>query len=245
MSEPPTFIDGYTGPRPDSDPTETAEWLDAFDSVVETDGQARAQYLVARLLQEAARNHIAVPGAVSTPYVNTIPPEAETPFPGDAQLEKRIRRFIRWNAAVMVIRANRAAPGIGGHLSTFASSATLYEVGYNHFFRGTADGQPGDHVYFQGHAAPGVYARAFLEGRLDEDDLDRFRREIGAPGLSRRCRLQLTTHVRLSSFSRPAREIEPSVSGSSVSPSPRNDHTREPDVSSMPRFSRYLRNWAW
>ncbi len=184
MSEPPTFIDGYTGPHIDTDPTETAEWLDAFDSVVATDGQGRAQYLVARLIREAARNHIAVPGAVSTPYVNTIPPEDEPPFPGDAQLEKRIRRFIRWNAAVMVIRANRAAPGIGGHLSTFASSATLYEVGYNHFFRGTADGQPGDHIYFQGHAAPGVYARAYLEGRLDEADLDRFRREIGEPGLS-------------------------------------------------------------
>ena len=184
MSEPPTFIDGYTGPHIDTDPTETAEWLDAFDSVVATDGQGRAQYLVARLIREAARNHIAVPGAVSTPYVNTIPPEDEPPFPGDAQLEKRIRRFIRWNAAVMVIRANRAAPGIGGHLSTFASSATLYEVGYNHFFRGTADGHPGDHIYFQGHAAPGVYARAFLEGRLDEADLDRFRREIGEPGLS-------------------------------------------------------------
>ena len=184
MSEPPTFIDGYTGPRPDTEPIETAEWLDAFDSVVATDGPNRAQYLVARLLQEATRNHIAVPGAVSTPYVNTIPPEEEPPFPGDAQLEKRIRRFIRWNAAVMVIRANRAAPGIGGHLSTFASSATLYEVAYNHFFRGTADGQPGDHIYFQGHAAPGVYARAFLEGRLEESDLDRFRREIGEPGLS-------------------------------------------------------------
>ena len=184
MSETPTFIDGYTGPGMDTDPTETSEWLEALDSVVATDGQGRAQYLVGRLIQEAARNHIAVPGAVSTPYINTIPPEDEAPYPGDAQLEKRIRRFIRWNAAVMVIRANRAAPGLGGHLSTFASSATLYEVGYNHFFRGSADGQPGDHVYFQGHAAPGVYARAYLEGRLDESDLDRFRREIGEPGLS-------------------------------------------------------------
>ncbi len=116
MSEPPTFIDGYTGPSIDTDPTETSEWLDALDSVVATDGQGRAQYLVARLIQEAARNRIAVPGAVSTPYINTIRPEDEAPFPGDAQLEKRIRRFIRWNAAVMVIRANRAAPGIGGHL---------------------------------------------------------------------------------------------------------------------------------
>jgi pyruvate dehydrogenase E1 component len=184
MSEPNTFTDGFTGPRIDSDPVETGEWLDAFDSVASTDGPNRARFLMARLHERAAKSHIAVPGLISTPYVNTIPPENEAPFPGDAHLEKRIRRFIRWNAAVMVIRANRAAPGIGGHLSTFASSATLYEIGYNHFFRGKADGTPGDHVYFQGHAAPGVYARAFLERRLDEADLDGFRREIDGPGLS-------------------------------------------------------------
>ncbi len=134
---------------------------------------------------ERARQHsIGVPGSVSTPYINTIPPEAEVPFPGDEYLERRIRRFVRWNAAAMVIRANQHADGIGGHLSTFASSALLYEIGFNHFFRGKADGTPGDHVYFQGHAAPGIYARAFLEGRLSEADLDRFRREIGEPGLS-------------------------------------------------------------
>ncbi|MBS1195452.1 MAG: 2-oxo-acid dehydrogenase subunit, homodimeric type, partial [Actinobacteria bacterium] len=125
-----------------------------------------------------------VPASVSTPYVNTIPPQMEAWFPGDEDLERRIRRMIRWNAAVMVVRANHEAEGIGGHLSTFASSATLYEVGFNHFFRGKADGNPGDHLYIQGHAAPGIYARAFLEHRLDEGQLARFRREIGGGGLS-------------------------------------------------------------
>ena len=122
------------------------------------------------------------PATVSTPYVNTIPREQELWFPGDEHIERRIRAFIRWNAAIMVVKANKLADGIGGHLSTFASSASLYEIGFNHFFRGKdADGM-GDHVYFQGHAAPGVYARAFLEGRLTTDDLDHFRREIGRGG---------------------------------------------------------------
>ena len=116
---------------------------------------------------------------MSTPYVNTIPREQEPWFPGDEYIERRIRAYIRWNAAVMVVKANKHADGIGGHLSTFASSASLYEVGFNHFFRGKDDGQAGDHIYFQGHAAPGIYARAFLEGRLTEDELDHFRREIG------------------------------------------------------------------
>ena len=177
-------IDGFTHGLTDTDSDETEEWLEALDSVVATDGRTRARYLMARLAERARENHVGLPGSVSTPYVNTIPPVAEAPFPGDGELERRIRRFIRWNAAVMVIRANKEADGIGGHLSTFASSATLYEVGFNHFFRGKADGTPGDHVYFQGHASPGIYARAFLEHRLDEGDLDRFRREIGGGGLS-------------------------------------------------------------
>ncbi len=116
--------------------------------------------------------------------MNSIPPEQQAWFPGDEDLERRIRAFIRWNAAVMVVKANKHADGIGGHLATFASSASLYEVGFNWFFRGKADGQPGDHVYVQGHAAPGIYARAFLEGRLDADQLDHFRREVGGHGLS-------------------------------------------------------------
>ena len=176
------IIDGFSRQLPDIDPEETEEWLDSLDAVVDQRGQARAQYLMARLIDRARELSIGTPASISTPYVNTIPPEREPWFPGDEDLERRIRRYIRWNAAAMVIRANKAADSIGGHLSTFASSAALYEVGYNHFFRGKADGLPGDHVYFQGHAAPGVYARAFLEHRLDEEDLDRFRLEIDLPG---------------------------------------------------------------
>jgi pyruvate dehydrogenase E1 component len=134
---------------------------------------------MAKLLERAHQRALGVPGSISTPYINTIPAEEEPDYPGDEWLEKRIRRFIRWNAAVMVIKANNEAKGIGGHLSTFASSALLYEVGFHHFFRGKADGTPGDAVYIQGHAAPGIYARAFLEGRLEEAQLDGFRTEIG------------------------------------------------------------------
>ncbi len=177
------IIDGFTHQLPDNDPEETAEWLASLDDVVHLGGKARAHFLMAKLIQRAREQNVGVPASVSTPYINTIPAEEEAWFPGDEYLERRIRRFIRWNAAVMVIKANHAADGIGGHLSTFASSADLYEVGFNHFFRGKADGTPGDHVYIQGHASPGIYARAFLEGRLEEQDLDRFRREIGG-GLS-------------------------------------------------------------
>ena len=184
MTDRPIYIDGFSHQLSDHDPNETQEWLDALSDVIDVDGETRARYLMARLLEHAREHSIGVPASVSTPYINTIPPEVDPPYPGDEYLEKRIRRFIRWNAAAMVIKANKAADGIGGHLSTFASSATLYEVGFNHFFRGKADDTPGDHVYFQGHATPGVYARAFLEGRLSEAELDRFRMEIGAPGLS-------------------------------------------------------------
>jgi len=178
------IFDGFVNQLPDIDPAETKEWLDSLDAVIETHGKTRARYLLSRLLEQARAQQVSFPATVSTPYVNTIPPEREPWFPGDEHLERRIRAFIRWNAAVMVIKANKHADGIGGHLSTFASSASLYEVGFNHFFRGKDDGQPGDHVYFQGHAAPGVYARAFLEGRLTSDDLDHFRTEIGRTGLS-------------------------------------------------------------
>ena len=181
------IIDGFAHQLPDIDPDETEEWLDSLDAVVDQRGGPRAQYLMARLLQRARERSIGTAASVSTPYVNTIPANQEPWFPGDEDLERRIRRYIRWNAAAMVIRANKHADGIGGHLSTFASSAALYEVGYNHFFRGhsfhdAAAGRPGDAVYFQGHAAPGVYARAFLEGRLSAEDLDRFRFEIDLPG---------------------------------------------------------------
>jgi len=176
------IFDGFVHSLPDIDPEETQEWLDSLDAVVDVHGKTRARYLLSALLDRASDLQVSFPATVSTPYVNTIPREQEPWFPGDEYIERRIRRFIRWNAAVMVIKANKHAEGIGGHLSTFASSAALYEIGFNHFFRGKDDGIPGDHVYFQGHAAPGVYARAFLEGRLTEDDLDHFRREIGRGG---------------------------------------------------------------
>jgi len=178
------IIDGFVQQLPDIDPTETEEWLASLDAVVGARGSTRARYLLSKLLIRARELQVGVPASVSTPYVNTIPREQEQWFPGDETIERRIRRFIRWNAAVMVIKANHAADGIGGHLSTFASSASLYEVGFNHFFRGKEDGLAGDQVYIQGHAAPGIYARAYLEGRLTDHQLDRFRREIGGGGLS-------------------------------------------------------------
>jgi pyruvate dehydrogenase E1 component len=171
-------IDGFAHQLPDTDPQETEEWLDSLTAVVETHGHSRARYLMARLRERSMELTVDTSASVSTPYINTIPKAHEPWFPGDIHIERRIRAYIRWNAAVMVVRANLNADGIGGHLSTFASSAALYEVGFNHFFKGKHAGHPGDHVYFQGHGSPGIYARAFLEYRLDEGDLDRFRREV-------------------------------------------------------------------
>jgi pyruvate dehydrogenase E1 component len=128
-----------------------------------------------RLLERAREQQVGVPGLRSTDYINTIPPELEPWFPGDEYVERRIRAYIRWNAAVMVSRANRPGMSVGGHIATYASAASLYEVGYNHFFRGKEHGESGDQVFFQGHAAPGIYARAFLEGRLTEHQLNGFR----------------------------------------------------------------------
>jgi pyruvate dehydrogenase E1 component len=176
------IFDGYVNQLPDTDPDETKEWLDSLDAVVDVHGKTRARYLLTKLLERAQETQVSFPATVSTPYVNTIPVDQEPWFPGDEHIERRIRAFVRWNAAMMVVKANKHADGIGGHLSTFASSASLYEIGFNHFFRGKDDGNPGDHVYIQGHAAPGIYARAFIEGRLDADDLDHFRQEIGRGG---------------------------------------------------------------
>src|SRR3954467_5488863 len=176
------IFDGFVNQLPDSDPGETQEWLDSPDAVGALHGKTRARFLLSKLLDRANATQVSFPATVSTPYVNTIPREQEPWFPGDEHIERRIRAFVRWNAATMVVRANKHADGIGGHLSPFASSASLYEIGFNHFFRGKDDGNAGDHIYFQGHAAPGIYARAFLEGRLTEDDLDPFRREIGREG---------------------------------------------------------------
>ncbi|HEY5874970.1 MAG TPA: pyruvate dehydrogenase (acetyl-transferring), homodimeric type [Ilumatobacteraceae bacterium] len=173
------IFDGFVNQLPDTDPVETKEWLDSIDAVIDTHGKTRARFLLSKLLERARASQVSFPATVSTPYVNTIPREQEPWFPGDEHIERRIRAYIRWNAAVMVVNANKQADGIGGHLATFASSASLYEIGFNHFFRGKDDGLAGDQVYFQGHAATGIYARAYLEGRLTEDDLDHFRREIG------------------------------------------------------------------
>jgi pyruvate dehydrogenase E1 component len=176
------IFDGFVHQLPDIDAVETQEWLDSLDAVVERHGKTRARFLLSKLLDRANANGVSFPATVSTPYVNTIPREHEPWFPGDEHIERRIRAFIRWNAAMMVVKANKHAEGIGGHLSTFASSASLYEIGFNHFFRGKQAPGGGDHVYFQGHAAPGIYARAYLEGRLADDDLDHFRQEIGRDG---------------------------------------------------------------
>ncbi len=178
------IIDGFVHQLPDTDPGETQEWLDSLDAVVDIGGKTRARFLVTKLLERARELQVGTPASVSTPYLNSIPADQEPFFPGDEHIERRIRAFIRWNAAVMVVKANKQADGIGGHLATFASSAALYEVGFNHFFRGKDDGLAGDHLYIQGHAAPGIYARAFMEGRLTADQLDHFRREVGGGGLS-------------------------------------------------------------
>jgi pyruvate dehydrogenase E1 component len=177
------FIDGFVHQLPDIDADETSEWLDSLDAVVEQGGRPRARYLLARLMERAREQGVGVPAMVTTDYINTIPPDEEPWFPGDEHIERRIRAFVRWNAVAMVDRANERYDGLGGHLSTYASAAALFEVGFNHFFRGKSDGGFGDQVYFQGHATPGVYARAFLEGRLTEDHLDRFRREVAGGGL--------------------------------------------------------------
>src|SRR5579863_8505816 len=168
---------------PDIDPEETAEWIDSFDAVVDAEGRPRARFLLMKLLERARTKQVDFPATVSTPYVNTIPQDQEPWFPGDEYVERRIRAYIRWNAAAMVSRANHRSEGIGGHLATYASSASLYEVGFNHFFRGKSDGGFGDLVYFQGHGSPGIYARAFVEGRLTEDQLDHFRQEVSGRGL--------------------------------------------------------------
>ncbi|MFZ5890369.1 MAG: pyruvate dehydrogenase (acetyl-transferring), homodimeric type [Myxococcota bacterium] len=169
-------MDSY---RPDSDrdPLETREWVESLDAVVEHQGRDRARYLLGKVLETARRSGVDPLLPLTTDYVNTVRVEEEPEFPGDRDLERRISAIIRWNAAVMVHRANHASDGIGGHISTYASSATLYETGFNHFFRGKDAPGRGDQIFYQGHAAPGMYARSFLEGRMSMDQLERFRRE--------------------------------------------------------------------
>ncbi len=169
----------------DLNPQETSEWLEALEQVVDEAGPDRASYLLQKLLDRAGDFGVSAPQQINTPYLNTIPAHEEVPYPGDRAVERRIKSLIRWNAAAMVVRANKYDPNIGGHISTYASLATISEVGFNHFFRASIDGQPGDLVYYQGHASPGMYARAFLEGRLTEEHLLNFRHELREhPGLS-------------------------------------------------------------
>jgi len=176
----PERMDGTS--QVDADPTETREWLDSLRYVINSRGGDRAAYLLHAIEQEAYRLGVAIPFSATTPYINTIPADRQPPFPGNREIERRIKSIIRWNAMAMVVRANREDKSIGGHISTFASSATLVEVAMNHFIRGRGDDYSGDQVYFQGHASPGIYARAFLEGRLTEKHLENFRRELADGG---------------------------------------------------------------
>ncbi|WP_454051725.1 pyruvate dehydrogenase (acetyl-transferring), homodimeric type [Cellulomonas sp. Marseille-Q8402] len=176
------LINGLLSQVPDVDPEETSEWVESIDGLIDDKGGPRARYVLLNMLKRARERNVAVPAELNTPYVNTIGVHEEPYFPGDEVLERRYRSWNRWNAAVMVTRAQRPGIGVGGHISSYASVATLYEVGLNHFFRGKDHPGGGDQVYFQGHASPGVYARAFLEGRLDEHQLDGFRQEVSHPG---------------------------------------------------------------
>ncbi|HQR26479.1 MAG TPA: pyruvate dehydrogenase (acetyl-transferring), homodimeric type [Nocardioides sp.] len=174
----PVIHEGLPTQLPDIDPEETHEWLDSFDAMVDERGRERARYVMLRLLERAREQQVGVPALRSTDFINTIPPEREPWFPGDEHMEKLIRRLVRWNAAVMVTSANRPGLEVGGHIATYQSAASLYEVGYNHFFRGKSHPGGGDQVYVQGHASPGIYARAFLMKRLTAEQLGRFRQEV-------------------------------------------------------------------
>jgi len=178
----PVISDGLPSQLPDIDPQETAEWIESLDGVIDQRGAKRARYVMLRLLERARERQVGVPPLTTTDYINTIPSEQEPWFPGDEHVERRLRAYIRWNAAMTVHRAQRPGISVGGHISTYASSASLYEVGFNHFFRGKDHPGGGDQVFFQGHASPGMYARAFLEGRLTEAQLDGFRQELSHAG---------------------------------------------------------------
>ncbi len=166
----------------DTNPEETAEWLEAVEEVVRAAGPERMQFLLQKLVERAYQRGVRPPFVTNTPYINTIPRGQQPPYPGDRQIERRVKSLVRWNAMAMVVRANKKFPGIGGHISTFASAATLYQVGFHHFFRGKGEGFDGDQIYFQGHASPGIYAQAFLEGRLNLTQMENFRRELEAGG---------------------------------------------------------------
>ena len=168
----------------DADPLETQEWRDALDGVLEFEGAERAQFLLEQVLSEAHRKGAPVPYSANTPYLNTIPPDLEARHPGDRAIEHRIRSLIRWNAAATVLRANKESSELGGHIASFQSAATLYDVGFMWFWHAPSEQHDGDLIYIQGHSSPGIYARAFLEGRLSEEQLLNFRQEVGGKGLS-------------------------------------------------------------
>src|SRR5689334_22337407 len=164
------------------DAVETREWLDSLDYVLQSGGPVKVARLLRELTIHATENGVKIPFTANTPYINTIAAPDQAVMPGSPDVERRIKSLVRWNAAAMVVRANKAEEGIGGHISTFASAATLYEVGFNHFFRGHDGETDGDVIFFQGHAAPGIYSRAYLEGRIDETHLENFRRELKTGG---------------------------------------------------------------
>src|SRR5215204_5983922 len=180
---PAITADGLPSQLPDIDPDETGDWLESLDGLLQEKGRNRARFIMLKLLEQARARQVGLPALRSSDYINTIPPEAEPWFPGDEHVERRLRAYMRWNAAIMVQRAQRPGIGVGGHISTYASSASLYEVGFNHFFRGKNHPGGGDQIYFQGHASPGMYARAYLEGRLTENQLDGFRQELSHAGM--------------------------------------------------------------
>src|ERR1044071_2890478 len=169
---------------PDIDPEETNEWRDALEGVLAYEGPERARFLLEELRDQARRSGVAAPVSINTPYVNTIPVERQAPLPGDPELEQRLRDLVRWNAMAIVATANKESSELGGHIASFQSAAVLYEIGFNHFWHAPTAEHGGDLVYIQGHSSPGIYARAFLEGRLSEEQLRRFRQEVGGGGLS-------------------------------------------------------------
>ena len=162
---------------------ELKEWLDALENIINEDGNDRASFILGKLASKLTESGTIPDFNLTTPFRNSIPINEEAKMPGDLFMERKIRSLIRWNALVMVLRANKSSDDLGGHIATFSSSATLYDIGFNYFFQGSKDGQE-DLIYFQGHSSPGIYARSFLEGHLSEDDLDNFRREVDKPGIS-------------------------------------------------------------
>lgn len=167
----------------DVDPQETQEWLESLESVLEEEGNERAHFLLESLIEKARRNGAHLPYDATTAYINTIPPGQEPTMPGDQTIEGKIRNALRWNALMMVLRASKKNLELGGHISSFASSAMLYDVGFNHFYRAPNEKDGGDYVFYQGHVSPGIYSRAYIEGRLTEEQLDGFRQEVDGKGL--------------------------------------------------------------